>query len=519
MLVMPASIVHSPAAHDRAREARPGAGRCDNEAQRHVPLYVDLDGCLLRTDTLWESFASALGRHPLRAVLGIATLLRGRAALKQRMAALGEPDFDAMPRHERLVAWLCEQRSAGRRVTLATAADRRLAEAAAESCARYCGAEVFDSVLASDGRHNLKGANKLQAIRRDAQGAPFDYCGNGPEDVAIFAQADRAIVVGAPERVLRSARRQARVAEVFEPRPPAGERARSWLRALRPHQWLKNLLVLVPLLAAFRVGDGQALLAALLAFASFSLAASSGYVLNDLLDLASDRRHPRKRERPFAAGSLSIRSGFAGAAALLLVSLAIAVSVGAAFAGWVVVYLAMTGAYSGFAKRIALVDVAMLAGLYTVRVLAGGAAIGVEVSFWLLAFSVFMFFSLALVKRCGELVAQSEREEQTGAGRGYRPGDLAVLQSIGIATSCAALVVLALYVQEPEVTRRYASPQILWLMVVGLLVWTGRLWLATARGTMHDDPLVYAMRDRASRWVLAALLVLFAAAALLRWPA
>ena len=481
-------------------------------ADRDVPLYVDLDGSVVRTDTLWESFASALRRHPVRTCVALFALASGRAALKRRLAELGAPDVESLPLRESLVAWLREQRSMGRRIVLATAADRTLAESVADRVG------VFDDVLASDGHHNLKGRNKLAAIRSDAAGAPFDYCGNGPEDVAIFAAARRAIVVGAPQRVLRDAQRQAEVARVFEPKATRAQRLRIWVGALRPHQWLKNLLVLLPLMASFRIDDALLVRDAFLAFVSFSLAASSGYLLNDLLDLAADRRHPRKRERAFAAGRLSVRSGFAGSAALLVASLAIAWVVGERFVAAVLLYLAMTAIYSGLAKRIALFDVAMLAGLYTVRVLAGGAATAIEVSFWLLAFSVFLFFSLALLKRCGELVAQIEREEDTAKGRGYGVSDLSVLQSLGIATSCAALVVLALYVQDPDVTRRYASPQILWLMLFGLLVWLGRLWLDTARGRMHDDPLVYALRDRGSRWLLGVLLVLFGIAAVVHVP-
>ncbi|MCD6733669.1 MAG: UbiA family prenyltransferase [Burkholderiaceae bacterium] len=481
-------------------------------ADREVPLYVDLDGSVLRSDTLWESFASALRRHPLRTVAALAALASGRAALKQRLAQLGTPDFGTLPLHEGFVAWLREQRAAGRRIVLATAADRALAEAVAARVG------VFDHVLASDGRHNLKGRHKLAAIREDARGAAFDYCGNGPEDVAIFAAARRAVVVGASPRVVRAARRSADVAAVLEPRPARAQRLQGWVGALRPHQWLKNLLVLVPLLTSFRIEDPMLERDAFLAFVSFSLAASSGYLLNDLLDLAADRRHPRKRERAFAAGRLSVRSGFVGSAVLLLASLAIAWVVGERFVATVLLYLAMTASYSAFVKRVALLDVAMLAGLYTVRGFAGGAATGIPVSVWLLAFSVFLFFSLALLKRCGELVAQRERDEETGKGRGYGVGDLPVLQSLGIATSCAALVVLALYVQDPDVARRYASPQVLWLMLFGLLVWLGRLWLDTARGRMHDDPLVYTLRDPGSRWTVGVLLLLFGVAAGLDLP-
>ncbi len=485
---------------------------------RSVPLYVDLDGCLLRTDTLWESFAAALRADPLTALLALFALLQGRAALKQRLASVGRIDVASLPRHERFLGWLRTQRAAGRRLVLATAADAALAGQAAAATRGASGGTLFDAVLSSDGRRNLKGPNKLAAIREHAGEAPFDYCGNGPEDVPIFARARRAIVVGASARVLAAARRESTVLAVFDAREPWPARLRTWLRAMRPHQWLKNLLVLVPLITSFRVDEPAAFAEAALAFVSFSLAASSGYLLNDLLDLDADRRHPRKRARPFAAGELSVRSGFAVAALLFAVSLALAFAVGTTFVGWVLAYLAMTGAYSGFAKRIALLDVAALAGLYTVRVLAGGAAIGVTVSFWLLAFSVFLFFSLALVKRCAEIVAQLERDEATGSGRGYRTGDLPVLQALGIAASFAALVVLALYVQTPDVTERYASPQLLWLMLVGLLILLGRMWLSTARGEMDDDPLVYAIEDRASRWIVGALLVLFAAAATLHLP-
>ncbi len=488
---------------------------------RSVPLYVDLDGCLLRTDTLWESFAAALRANPVAGLFALLALSRGRAALKRRLAEIGKVDVASMPRNERFVGWLRAQRARGRRLVLATAADVALAAQAAQAVETSVGARddaLFDAVLASDGRRNLKGPHKLAAIREHAGDSPFDYCGNGPEDVAIFAHARGAIVVGASPRVLAAARRESTVLEVFDARTPWPARLRSWLRAMRPHQWLKNLLVLVPLLASFRVGELSALFAATLALVSFSLAASSGYLLNDLLDLAADRRHPRKRARPFAAGELSVRSGFAVAALLFVLAIAIAFAVGNTFVAWVLAYLAMTGAYSGFAKGIALLDVAALAGLYTVRVLAGGAAIGVEVSFWLLAFSLFLFFSLALVKRCAEIVAQLARDEATGAGRDYRVGDLAVLQALGIGASFAALVVLALYMQTPEVTERYASPQLLWLMLVGLLILLGRIWLSTARGEMHDDPLVYAIENRASRWIVGALLVLFAAAATLCLP-
>ncbi len=483
-----------------------------------IPLYVDLDGCLLRTDTLWESFAAALRAHPVLTVLALCSLVRGRAVLKHRLAMIGRLDITSMPPHRQFRQWLLGQHAQGRRIVLATAADALIAAQVLDQVRDDQGKPLFAAALSSDGQSNLKGAAKLTAIRADAGDRSFDYCGNGPEDLVIFAAARGAIVVGAARRTLATAQRAAKILAVHDPRPSAGERLRAWLRAVRPHQWLKNLLVLVPLITSFHFDEARALACAVLAFVAFSLAASSGYLLNDLLDLASDRQHPRKRARPFAAGELPVRDGFGAAALLFLAAILLALLIGPAFTAWVLVYLAMTGLYSAVGKRIALLDVTMLAGLYTVRVLAGGAAIPVEVSFWLLAFSVFLFFSLALVKRCAELVAQVERNERTAEGRSYLPGDLPVLQMLGVSTSVAALVVLALYTQIPEVLQRYGSPKMLWLILAGLLILLGRLWLATARGRMHDDPLVFLMQDVASRWMIALLLGLFTAAALLRWP-
>jgi 4-hydroxybenzoate polyprenyltransferase len=295
-----------------------------------------------------------------------------------------------------------------------------------------------------------------------------------------------------------------------------GGGARAWLRALRPHQWLKNLLVFVPLLTAFLVNDPGAVLAALLAFVAFGCVASGGYLVNDLLDLSADRRHPTKHLRPFASGELKAASGVAAAAALFAAGLGIAALVAPALAAWLAAYGLLTLAYSLFIKRQAVFDLIALAALYTIRILAGGAAVGVEVSFWLLAFSVFLFFSLATVKRCAELVSMRAREVNRARGRGYEAGDYEVLKSLGTSTSVAAVLVLALYVESAEIAHRYAAPRLLWLMLVGLLAWLSHLWLVTARGAMDDDPLVFTLRDPVSRWLVAAIGLAFACAALLR---
>ncbi|MEN9316739.1 MAG: hypothetical protein RIS35_3132, partial [Pseudomonadota bacterium] len=292
--------------------------------------------------------------------------------------------------------------------------------------------------------------------------------------------------------------------------------ARAMLKALRPHQWLKNLLVFVPLLTAFGLDSPRLVADAVVAFVAFCLVASGGYFVNDLLDLPSDRAHPTKRARPLASGRLSVQHGIGAGLLMLSGGLLIGALLSWAFAGWLLIYAGLTLSYSLAIKRHAVFDLVALAALYTLRILAGGAAIGVEVSFWLLAFSVFLFFSLATIKRCGELVAVRSRAEGFAKGRGYRAEDLEVLKSFGTATSVAAVLVLALYVQSPEVAQRYGAPRALWLMLAALLTWLAHLWLVTWRGRMHDDPLVFTLRDTTSRWLLLAMGVSFGLAVLLR---
>ena len=470
-----------------------------------APLFVDLDGTLIRSDTLWESFAIALRARPWRTVLGITAIVRGKAALKERLSRLGPIDPEALPYREGFVDWLREEKAGGRRIVLATAADRSVAE----SVANHLG--VFDGVLASDGHRNLKGRTKLAAIEAASEGKPFDYAGNDESDMPIFARSRQAVVVGAPESVIRHANRLQDADTRFA--REAGGGLRAWIRAVRPHQWLKNLLVFVPMMTAFALDDATTWLHAFEAAIAMSLAASAGYLVNDLLDMQPDRRHPRKRERPFAAGVLPPSHGFVAAALLLLGACLIALGLNGKVLFWLLLYLGSTLLYSFWLKRLPMFDVVTLAGLYTLRVELGAAATDIEVSFWLRAFTIFVFLSLALIKRCGELVSERERGEQTGSGRGYGVGDIEILQPMGVAASVAAVLVLALYVSTPDVEIRYATPKLLWLAMVALIVWLGRLWIETARGNMHDDPLVHAIGDTTGRWLIIFIVSVFVVAA------
>jgi 4-hydroxybenzoate polyprenyltransferase/phosphoserine phosphatase len=454
-----------------------------------VPLCVDLDGTLVRTDMLFESLVAALRRNPLVAFLVPFWLMGGRANLKQHLARHAPFDPAVLPYDEDLVALLRRERAAGRRILLATASDVRIAEA----IARHLG--VFDEVVASDGRRNLKAGVKAAHLAERFGERGFDYIGNGAADVPVWSRARTAyLVAGRPGMAQRVAAAGAEVRHLER------RRGAPWplVRVLRVHQWAKNLLVFVPLLTAHRLADPQAVNAALLAFVAFSFAASATYILNDLADLEHDRRHPGKRRRALASGELPVWVGTVLAPQLLLLAFVVALPLPPLFLLELGCYTAATVAYSLWLKRIVLVDVFMLAGLYAVRILAGAAAIEVPVSHWLLVFSLFMFLSLALAKRFTELSGLAKREGIDTPGRGYRAVDRAPVGIFGAATGTISVLVFALYITSPEVRVLYARPELLWMACPILLYWVTRVWLLAYRDELHEDPVIFALRDPVS---------------------
>lgn len=466
--------------------------------ESNTPLVVDLDGTLTATDTLGESVLILLKRQPWRLVQLPFWLLAGRANFKEKVSALVELDVSGLPWRSDFVAWLVDQREGGRRIVLATAANSRVAGAVSRHLS------LFDDVLASSASNDLKGTRKLTAIQA-LVGNSFAYAGDSKADLPIWRAAESAVLVGASPRVSAQVQAMTRVEAVF---PSSSPELRTWLKALRVHQWLKNLLLFVPLFTAFEGVHWGDWLLMVVAFGAFSLAASATYVLNDLWDLESDRRHPRKRLRPFASGELSLTSGIIAAALCLVLALALASLVSAGFSAMLIGYVVLTTLYSLFLKTYVLMDVLVLAMLYTYRVIAGSIAVAIEVTPWLFAFSVFTFFSLALVKRCAELVLLESVGRAASHGRDYRTGDLVVLWPLGIAASLCAVVVFGLYVATPATEARYANVQWLWLFAPALLYWFARLWIKTVRGEMHDDPIVFAVRDRGSRVVIVGMVLL-----------
>ena len=466
-------------------------------------LCVDLDGTLVKSDTLHDS-ALAVARHHPRVLVNIpGWLVQGKAALKRHLANTIQLDIVHLPYNRELLQYLEQQRATGRPLYLATAADADTAN----RIAAHLG--LFTGVLASDGELNLAGKNKLAAFQ-SRFGDNFSYIGNALPDLPLL-QHSREPMVANPTPALRAALRKARITPVrtFDERISP---LKAWLKAIRLHQWAKNVLIFLPLLLAHAWTPGLAAAAAL-AFLSFGLCASATYIVNDLLDLEADRQHPRKRLRPFASGDLSALSGLVIVVLFLAASLTLAMLVPRVidalspdfsllhpyrFLVWLGLYLVTTVAYSLRFKRVALVDVIVLSGLYTVRILAGSAATGIPVSTWLAGFAIFFFLSLAFVKRFAELENLRERGGVSIGGRGYHIADIEQLRSFGSASGYASVVVLTLYISNLDAAQLYRHSNRLWLLVPVLLLWISRLWLQASRGQLDEDPVVYAITDRRS---------------------
>lgn len=463
--------------------------KVDRVDHRSRPLVVDLDGTLTPTDTLVESIIQLVKQSPLNILKIPLWIVRGRSSLKIEVAARSKIAPSLLPYHPELLDYLQAEKQAGRRIILATAAHRSIAD----GVAGYLG--IFDEVLATDSNVNLKGSAKLDAIHRHI-GADFVYAGDSTADIPIWQAASAVILVGTSVSLTQRIRQHVPIEKEF---PKASASFAVWLRALRVHQWLKNLLIFVPMLTAFSFTETAIFATIVLAFVAFSFAASATYMVNDLWDLESDRAHRRKRLRPFASATIPILNGLAAAAVLLIIALLLAWVVTPAFFSMLVLYIMLTSAYSWMLKEYVLVDVLMLSILYTLRILAGSVAIGVPTSSWLLAFSVFVFLSLALVKRCSELVSLDLAGGAITRGRDYRVTDLVVLWPLGVGAALSSVVVFGLFISSAETQARYATPSMLWLVAIGLIYWLARLWIKTSRGEMHDDPVIYAIKDFGSR--------------------
>ena len=453
------------------------------------PLVVDLDGTLIHTDMLHES-ALRLFRDRPHLILAIPFwLLSGRANLKQKIASYVNLDIPSLPFNEELIAWLKLQKAQGRKLILCTASDLSIAK----EIAQHIG--IFDEVLASDGQKNLAGHHKANALEAKYGSNGFDYVGNSSADLFVWDKAEQGVVVNGSQKLVDKAAKITTIEHVIL---KTKSNFKTLAKALRVHQWIKNLLIFVPILAAHQAITLATSVNLLLAFLAFGLCASSVYIANDLLDLESDRQHPRKRFRPFASGQVPILKGVLLAPLLLVASIFIADHVGEKFLTWLLIYFAVTCVYSWALKRWVLVDCLTLAILYTLRIVAGAAAVNVPLSFWLLAFSIFLFLSLAFIKRYAELLVHQGNDVEKALGRGYYTNDAPLIEQLGITSGYAATLVLALYLNSDNVLKLYKTPEIIWGAVPLMLLWLSWMWLKTHRGLMHDDPIVFAIKDKVS---------------------
>jgi 4-hydroxybenzoate polyprenyltransferase len=469
---------------------------------RPPPLFVDLDGTLVRTDLLVETTFALFKKNIFDVFRLPLWLLRGKAYLKNQVARRVSIDAAALPYETELLDYLRQRQRAGGRLILATASDIRNADSVAQHL------KIFDAVLASDSERNLKGRVKLEAIQDANNNQRFDYAANGIVDLEIWRHANAAIIVNPERNVVAKAERLCPIERVIE---TSGRNAWvAFIHALRLHHWIKNVLILVPLVLAHRADDPVLIAQAIIAFLSFGFCASSVYLLNDFFDLPFDRKHPNKQFRPLASGEMPVLHAALMIPVLLLISALLTLLLPIQFFYVLVLYYAATLSYSLHLKHHAVIDVIVLASLYTLRLIAGAAAVSVAPSFWLLAFSMFFFLSLALVKRYSELLAFVELETGSIAGRGYRSSDLPLLAQFGTTSAFMSVLVLALYINSESVQLLYARPQVIWLLCPLLLYMIARVWLLAHRNKMHEDPVIFVIRDRPCQ-----LLVLIGAALLL----
>ncbi|PIT14344.1 hypothetical protein BGI32_07885 [Snodgrassella alvi] len=457
--------------------------------QSNLPLVVDLDGTLILTDSLHESLINMLKLHPFEIFRLIKVYFLGKAEFKKFVYERSDFKADNLPYCHELIEYIQHERQQGRKIILATAAYKQIAYKISDFL------QCFDEVIATDAQNNLKGVNKFKAIEQKI-GREFIYIGDDYADLPIWKEASGAIIVGSKVNKLTRKVSQTET-PILKELSNDSTNVVTWLKAIRLHQWLKNILLLVPLLTAFQFYDLHKLFLVAIAFIAFSLGASATYILNDLWDLDNDREHSSKKNRPFASGRLSIAQGIKASILLLLSAVFISVWISWFFLSVFLLYLFITTLYSLRLKQVVLLDIIILSVLYTIRIFAGGVVIHIDLSYALLAFSVLIFLSLATVKRCAELVSMHNNKSLI-AGRGYMKSDLDILWPLGISTYIGAIILFGLYINAPETIVHYKTPALLWLVQLFMIYLIGNLWVMTKRGLMHDDPIVFFIQDKKS---------------------
>ncbi len=466
---------------------------------KNIPLCIDLDETLVATDMLLESILLLVKHNPLYFALLPFWLMKGRAYLKHRIYELVEPDVEYLPYNRELIEYIKEEKAKGRKIVLSTAANQKIADKIGEHLG------LFDKVLGSSETNNFKGNNKRVRLVELFGEKGYDYAGDSNVDMVVWESANGCILVNTSKKLHARAARKYNVIKVIE---STKSTVKLVAKQIRVYQWVKNFLIFMPFIMAHKLEDPAIIINSIYAFFAFCFTASSIYIYNDLIDLHSDRVHPRKRFRPIASGDLSIATGLVLAPILLFLGIAIgACFLNGSFLLTLLFYLSVTTAYSFLLKRIAILDIIVLASLYTIRLLAGAYAADVPASPWMLGFSMFIFLSLATVKRYTELLALKKLNKTTTSGRGYHVEDINLLLAVGPASGYLSVLIFALYVNSKDMIQLYDNPGFLWLVAPLLLFWITRIWLLANRGEMHDDPIVFTGKDPVS-YIIGAMIAL-----------
>jgi 4-hydroxybenzoate polyprenyltransferase len=459
---------------------------------QQVPLCVDLDGSLIKTDSLWELMLQLIKVSPWQLFLLPCWALRGKVFFKNKIASLVSLNVECLPYNDQLLAYLKEQHATGREIVLCTGSHVSLATKIADHL------QLFSKIYATDAETNLIGESKARFLTKCYGEKGFDYVGNEMADIPVWNHCREAILISNSHALTRKLSKSQAVTKVFQ-----GPKISFFalLKAIRVYQWVKNFLIFIPLVLDQRMFDADAVMVTFVAFIVFSLVASATYIINDLLDLESDRLHKKKCNRAFASGLLSVPFALKMFACLIILALLLCLFLPLNFFYLLLLYIVITLAYSFGLKKLPVIDVCILAGLYTLRVIAGSLAISAGFSFWLLAFSIFFFLSLALAKRSSELKNMLKGKKSWAEGRGYHVDDINIVNTMGVSSGYVSVLIIALYINSEKVLSMYDRPEILWIVCPIILYWISRIWLITGRGEMDEDPIVFAIKDKVS-WIL-----------------
>ncbi len=462
------------------------------------PICVDIDGTLVSANTLIESTIIAIKTRPMRIFALCAALLKGKAHTKDLIGKYSRQEQISFPYNEALLDWLKAQHAHGRKLILASATDQAIADTISYDLG------IFTEVIASTKERSVSASTKHQILKKRFQNRKFAYAGNSPADLSIWNISDSAIIVNATPRVAAAAKKLAFIEAEFSLQESL--RVRTVLQEIRIHQWLKNLLLFVPAIAAHTITEPSVLVHAIIGFVAFSFLASATYIFNDILDVPSDRMHPIKKHRPIASGKLSIAQGIVLGTILGTISLALSLlALPASFLGLLALYIIMNLIYTFRAKKVPYLDIGILAGFYVLRIIAGSAATGIETSAWLFFFAGCFFFNLASMKRVTELL-QLGKDQENISSRGYGKRDISILRSLGFLCIAFSCIVLALYITNQNVTDLYTRPLLLWLTVPLIVLWASRMWRFTLEKRMPEDPVLFASKDIASYIIAGSML-------------